>query len=815
MRSKVLAPPPSVSLMRSNNREQRGLRRSVESRPCSGGGSVRLPPQLTQEDEIIAFVKALCFIEDAFRCICFLDLCKSCSQAHCCSSIHEWNAIVNLSIVLNDENRLGQQQFTDTVIELFVNLYKTFCETNRVQVMEWVGIKLRAHVLFFRNISTLISIEYDLRHGFSVIWNPRLAVRRIEKLEFEYNDPEPHFLVPAKFLEMHPQFGPRHPLSVRLWDFVGSKTHVEVLLGTLNLLNEVCPSCQTVEVDRFNTNQQSYPVGYLRCVVIQPSLLSSGTELAFPYQSRWHNVADFPCISCKKVPGFPKWILDSLDFASLVDDFVESKTLSNIEVMELVELLVFTLDRRLDKQIISHHSIDLESLKCAVIASVNFMMNCFPLEIDFAIPSLICGRVLGKIIHMSCSDQFQSDHFSESITIQQFNNSISKDVLQPFHLLFRSPGKFSDICPQDLQSLKAALSSSISMKLIMNLSDDCESCIARKILLFQPNESASKRFVRQAIEDVAFAKQNPVLQSEEIVMLILCLISNSSMHPLHADWSRFLYLHSNILGVKFESVYTFSHLDSLNSSNFPQSDWDLTPFLRLISTQFCSILISVETLRLFGGNVMFLLSKISCLSPACTLNRRISEIVNTVPQVKSHFESLFNGLYCKNDFFEDEKNEDELNDFTYWCIANSNIIGVDWIKQLSLSKFDVGSAFGVDQGEPLNFWIILVSISSLTMDQQVSIGGDVYDVLDFTSAYVVPVLKNLMSSNLMSLRNHLSNILTMTHIIYALTDYGQLAFPKEDENSSFLDKLYRYFCQCLKVPIEIHFIEALCEIYRT
>lgn len=759
--------------------------------------------------ELETVVRALCFVEDAFRSICFVSLCQTIQPEHACSSAREWNEILDLSIRLHEAGHLPIDDVIEESHSLqeFLFLYQNFCSTNGLMPVDWVLKKIIRHVLFFKQMSNYIEIGYDSLFGFSVYWKPKSIVSDVF-LEWEIYEEPPHIIIPFEFLSQNPQFGLYHPLTVRFWAHMESEDNEgEIMLGLMNMFNSACPGCQNVEMNRCMQKNQvpEYPLGYLRATV-RPPTLNYGVELAFAYQRDWMKKSEFACKICSREPACPKWILNPKRFLELVDEFCERNSKCASAFEDVMEVLVFRMEEQFQREI-GNVSFDINVSRSACTMLINFILNCFPLEIGSMIPALLVGRVL-RLLSSTGS----------ILDLQDFNSVVPQtSSLHKFHLLFRTSGCFNNCKSEEIRDLMDAISSRTTIDMEAKGDSDWMESVLRKMIHYNDGDSImSQNVLRSAVAALFSNSCSGNLMAIDLVFLMFRLVSSLPFRALHANWHTFRHLHSTIFRSKFQSIFMFRTVGLQGSEVFPHSGDDLYYFLHDLAKRFKFKLLSSDVVKMFGGNIAFLLSKIRDCTASNILKLRFQEVLTNEEVVRSHFESFYNGLLQNPSFFEVEDNEDDLCDFIYWCLGNKNIVGDEWIEKLSSPSIDIQHALGHHPKSPLNFWTVLVYICDVKMDTNVVLGGVRYDVLDFTKEFVLPIVDRLMLSVEDDFCVYdVEEILFVTHVVYLLTDYGNLQLSDSIMNSSLMQQLVELFCKWIHSRQLSSFVESLCEIYRT
>lgn len=775
-----------------------------------------------------SIARALCFIEDAFRSICFGSICADIRSEHVCSPLHEWNSIVELSLRLHKTGFLPclDEALTDEseTMQHFHNLYYRFCKSNGTNPFPWVIGKIISHVEFYCTISRFVEVKYDSFFGFSVFWQPIAPVSEMI-LEWEFQEQPPHLILPSKFLSNHPQFGPYHPLTVRTWDsFESSKKHCEIMIGIMNMFNSVCPDCETIKIERFHREKEHYPIGYIRGI-IRPQSLKNGMEIGFVYQRDWFSKSQFSCKVCGRDPAYLRWMLHPYVVSELIDAFIEANFKCLSAYLDVIELVVFHLEERLGREIISNDRCEFHISRTACTLLVTYMLNCFPVEIGSVIPVMLCGRVLRLIDSiMPLSSSLDNNNLTSPLV--DFTSVIPKSSpLHEFNLLFRASASNFQNFPKDVvEDLRNALSKGCNTDLDSLHRNDWMDIVLKKLLLNQIEIDVGKNALRAALTELfretsgsSTSIDDQELSVNELLFLIFKLLSSSPMRALHhADWQRFCQLHSTMFRLKFQSTFMFRNIGLQGAEAFPQSIWDLSYMFHDWARRYRSKLCSAEILKTFGGNISFLLSKIRHFKSSKLLRLAVEDAFVSVDEVRSHYETYFNGLLSNPSFFEIEGTEDDVCDFMYWCLANPSIAGTCWIVKLSSPSLDIMDALGHNPANPLNLWAMLLYICDITKDRSIVLGGITFDVLDFTRTSIVPIIGRLIVSIEQKLFVYdVADILFVTHVVYLLTDYGNLDISESVSNLTITKKIRALLQKFVQSPVQASFVESLCEIYRT
>lgn len=772
------------------------------------------------DGDIYARANALCFIEDAFRCICFFEVARCTHRAHVCSSVTDWEFMIETSVELRKRGTINK--YPD-FIPHYVDLYQKRCEAKNCAVMPWVKSKLEAHIAFYEEVEQCICVRYDVQVGYGVFWKGLYDARR--NYEFVFREPAPHNIFPMNFFNEHPDFGLQHPVTCRFWDVEGSETHGELIMGLIALFNSVCPECETIEISRSAAETpEFYESGYIRFRIMEPSLISSQTELAFPYRVDWFKRAEFPCLGCQKEPSSIVWSFSdcALDPQEMLISVIRTSALNpqkrNSVLFQCIEWLVFHLDKNLEST-----PNDYTDLFVFLSALVSFILRCFPSDDYPELPNLIAGTLLhrlGKNQHLTESyeaDLAQSHSEFLMKTLFPRKTSIGFEFQDLFSLFvsnssmacnsFRKHQESTSI--NDLQLHSSNLDSRDRFH------ENVEVVFLWKLLNFQEKDSLMKDFMEYIMIrsfKIVFGfetETDPI----RIVTMMFALISFTSIRPSYTE----PYLFQDFQGIltsKIETVQSFIGCGIESSALFPKHSLDLSPVLLSLSNTFVlGRVFSEFALLNFGGVIQFLLSKLPPNPVQQRLSVHFKQAFCRTSNVSSEYEEYL-AQFMNDDYFFDSKdsNEERLSNFFYWCLSESSI-NSRWIKRLSsFPDIQTEFIFGPYHKDPLNLWTVLVYLCCIENDVSIRIGSDVFYLDEFTETLVVTKLRDILSAQELEMED----VYFLTHVVYVLTDYCTLKITSQCFQecrmlfSSVIDRLLKL----MKCKIQPCFVEGLCEIYR-
>lgn len=796
-------------------------------------------------DEVYSKLKGLCFVEDAFRCICFFDSARKCNMSHVCSIVADWEAILQLATDLISSKKLSNPLHFDLYISDFITLYQTICSIRNCNVMPWVSTKLQAHVEFFMKLEPMVSVKYDSEIGFRVIWEKNPSFDDVKSVrEYEYQDPPPNFAVPLAFLNNHSEFGPQHPITVRTWDYESSNTDVEIILGIFALFNSCCPKCKNIEVFRFpRESPQLHEIGYARLTFINIQSILKGDELCFPYRSNWFEQSGFPCMNCHQEPTSVLWISDRRSFEDFQSAFFLQRLHSKETYLSCVDWLVLDLDKKMMQSGINHS----KSFCVSVLSFVAWIVNSFALDTG-ELASLVSGLIIHRLQEQNETEIQLSNHRSDlkeffALLFPRYGQSLFK--LFSFIFTFDAPNvddfnlepSFEsemyylrhDLCASLLDDNHLPVNDTVSHSFSIDTDDfqlALEECMILKILGIRDQDIDLSRFslccLKNSLDIVVgnFVTHNPLDQ----VRLMFALIACSPMRPTYLDLISLSNTRSTHR-VKFETIKSFVSCGIYGSTWFPNFPLDMSHSIaNLVSSNIEGIL-DGQTISDFGGHISFLLRKCAVKNnPSIKkLAAYFEEVhIRRMPHVGIFYEDYFNAFINDDAFFsngdENDDREGSITQFIYWCLSQSPSLDSMWISRLSQfgDSLQIDLCFGRFDKDPLNLWTILVYLCNETNAPSIQIGSDVFNVFEFTKKFVISRIRRAMLIDDPACECDVAAIYFLTHVVYVVTDYCNLEIPAElfQKTNRLWSLVFHRFCDLLQCPFQTCFVECICEVMR-
>lgn len=806
---------------------------------------------MTSQD-IYSKLKALCFVEDSFRSICFFDSARKSNVVHICSTLDDWEAILELALCLINSGKMRDPLKFDLYISEYMMLYKKICSLRKCDVMPWVLSKLKAHVEFFLKLEPFLSVDYDNEVGFRVLWKRSLCYvdNKNFATEFEFQEPSPNFTVPINLLIKHSEFGPQHPITVRSWDFESSETDVEILIGVFALFNSVCPNCKNIEVFRFpKASSQLHEIGYARLTFINIDLILAGDELCFPYQSNWFEQSQLACIKCHQEPTSLLWICDRRSLRNFIIDFIMHGINSKEIYLGCINWLVFNLETKLEltSSVTTQTDTSKSKLFCvSVSAFVAWILKCFSAESTKDVAFLVSGLILHRL---EAQEESQFEFFDSRFTKDFFSflfpqyGEILFDCFSSLFSLESQSGVVQDI--QSIQShfyqFKHDLSESlrennhfrnVSWNQFSIQSSEfqlaLEECMILKILDIQDDDINHQEFTLYCLNtclDFVVGRSAESLSFDWLdqVRLLFALIACSPLKPSYLSLTAF----ANTIAahrVRFQTIRSFISCGIRGCSWYPSFPLDVSPLIADIVGSNIENILDGPTISDFGGHISFLLRKCTVRNNACI--RKLSSYfdeayIRRSPLVTLFFEDYFNGFMNDDAFFcngdEHEDREGSITQFIYWCLSQSDELNSSWISRLAtFHALQIDLCFGRFDKDPLNLWTIIVYLCYESNTSVIQIGNELFDVFDFTKKFIIPILRRTLLIDDPLHECSVSDVYLMTHVVYVLTDYCNWDLSGEflQQTFRFWKRFFHRFSHLVRCPLRPCFIECMCEIFR-
>ena len=770
---------------------------------------------------MFAYAKALCFIEDAFRCICFLEVARHAKKNHVCSTAQDWQLIVETAAELHTV----ALSFEEACSQM-ASLYQiVICPRNNCDVMPWVETKLKAHVRFYKSVEKMIEVKYHSVIGFGVFWKGVSFKSNSQEVEFEYFDPAPHFVLPYDFFNTHPDYGMQHPIKTRFWDFESSKTYGEVILGLMALFNSVCPECKTIDVFRFPaSNPNLHEIGYIRFVLLRPSCMKYGTEIAFPYRSDWFDSSEFPCIVCEQEPYSISWICDGLvDKDEILISFIESccSNMKNSTILfQSIEWLIFELSD--DTNLATLTDSDFDHLLPFIIALTSWILQCFPAAFHH-----LSSLLAGKLLHLRKSatvDHFDWEGFLKTLFPRYA--ALANDFQSVFRFYENPTDEYMnayDAFVKHRQSAFELLCNRPRSFGSSSFSDDVEEAVLRKLFDLTEEDLQMSDFLHYCIASswkIVTGLQK-VHHRIRIVRLMFGLLSLTSTRPSYIEHSIFPDL-QRIQKVTLQTVQSFVQSGIESSSLFPQHSLDFCPkLLCILSLPVLGSVLNEFALHNFGGTISFLVQKMQKSSVSNKISLHLRQAFCQLPSLSHDYENFYNTFMTDDKFFdtrEAEVRENTLSNFIYWCISEPRL-GTLWITRLAkFVELQSEVAFGRYDIDPLNLWTVLVYLCCILNKSVVQIGVEVFDIYEFTKTYVFNRLNAVLEweSQTSQREPDIHDVYFLTHVVYVLTDYCNFDISADcfQKNAVLFSRVIENLLKFMRSRIQHCYAECLCEIHR-
>lgn len=253
----------------------------------------------------------IAIIEDAFRLISFNDLFTAGDDENCpsfrhCTSSSTWVSMRSF-MVSSDLGCNERDMKLLARIEFFIRnslLVEFDCPATANDTIDLVMTHIRYNVEFYNKVREYFVVSLDPYCGFNV------RCKRFTMKKFTYTPPPSTTLsMDGAILEtskgfvytqsvIDNQYSAMHPFAVRCWE-VNEDDSVDIIIGFPALINELCPGCANINMDReFQGDLIPGTVAF----AMKPGT-RKGDIIGYSYTTDWRIKSLNRCLKCGDIPS--------------------------------------------------------------------------------------------------------------------------------------------------------------------------------------------------------------------------------------------------------------------------------------------------------------------------------------------------------------------------------------------------------------------------------------------------------------------------------------------------------------------------------